>query len=546
MTLGQIDWPLILGGLGLFLFGIDYMGNGLKSFAGDGLKDIIDRYTKTPLHGIVVGTVITCLIQSSSGTTALTIGLIRSGLMTFPQAIGVIMGANIGTTITAFIVGLKISEYAVYFIILGAVLIMFSSRKRMKYFGQILFGFGCLFYGLELMGDNLKLISKVPEFTQATELLSANPLLALFGGTVMTMAIQSSSAVIAIVQQMYGVGAITMSISLPFLFGSNIGTTITAVLAAFGGSTSSRRAATYHVIFNVFGTVLFMLILKPFTGLVVNLSQSLNTTPEMSLAMAHGIFNISTTVLMYPLIHTNERLIKKLVKKKSYEVEVDLSTLNEDVVGLFPEASLNLAIEQTGKMGALTCELISSVKSYFDSGVQSKADACQELENAINIMEKKLTVYLANIPHEKFDQHTAIIYINSSKIIKDFELIADLGVRLVSLFEQMKDSNESMHEKTREEIGELLAIAVELVDKTYQVYKDYTYDLAEEVDAGESLLDIKYHEFKDAHVHRVLNKQERTNVINSLYDDAASLIERIGDYCQSVSENVANIKGELV
>ncbi len=545
MTLGQIEWPLILGGLGLFLFGIDYMGNGLKAFAGDGLKDIIDRYTKTPLHGIIVGTVITCLIQSSSGTTALTIGLIRSGLMTFPQGIGVIMGANIGTTITAFIVGLKISKYAVYFIILGAILLMFSSRKRVKYFGQVLFGFGALFYGLELMGHNLKMISQVPEFTQATEILAANPILALFGGAGMTMAIQSSSAVIAIIQQMYGVGALTLGISLPFVFGCEIGTTITAVLASIGGSTSAKRAASYHVIFNVFGATLFMIIIAPFTMLIRHLAGSLNLSPEMSLAMAHGIFNLSTTIIMYPLIHTNERLIKRLIKRKDYEVEVDLSTLDEDVVGLFPEASLQLATEQIEKMGALTYELTATTKSYFESKVQNKADSAQELENAINLMEKKLTSYMANIPHEKFDDKTVIMYVNSMKIIKDFELLSDISFRLVGLFEQMNDSNETMNTETRQEISQLMDVAVDLVEKTKNVYLDYNQDLVNEIDAGESSLDSMYSHFKDAHVHRVLNKIETTNVINSLYDDTTALIERIGDYCQSISESISNIKGDL-
>ena len=204
MTLADINWPLILAGLGLFLFGIDYMGDGLKSYAGDKLKDIIDKYTSSPVKGI--------LIQSSSGTTALTIGLIRSGLMNLNQAVGIIMGANIGTVITSVLVGLKISKYAVYFIIIGAFVSMFSKNKKSKYLSQIIFGFGCLFYGLDLMGNNLSMISEVPEFTQITEFLMKSPWLGLLGGTILTCAIQSSAATIAIVQQMYGAGAIGLNI----------------------------------------------------------------------------------------------------------------------------------------------------------------------------------------------------------------------------------------------------------------------------------------------------------------------------------------------
>ena len=164
MSLAEIQWPLILAGLGLFLFGIEYMGEGLKNFFGDKLRNIIDKYTSNPLKGIIIGAIVTCLIQSSSGTTALTIGLIRSGLMTLEQSVGIIMGANIGTVITSVLVGLKISEYAVYFISLGAFIIMFSKDKKKKYLGQIVFGFGCLFYGLDLMGNNLAQISEYQSF----------------------------------------------------------------------------------------------------------------------------------------------------------------------------------------------------------------------------------------------------------------------------------------------------------------------------------------------------------------------------------------------
>ena len=225
------------------------------------------------------------MIQSSSGTTALAIGLIRSGLMTLEQSIGIIMGANIGTVITSVFVGLKVSQYAVYFIILGAAFLMFSKNKKTKYMGQIIFGFGCLFYGLELMGDNLANISKVPEFTQVANYLSQNPWLGLLGGTLLTTAVQSSAAVIAIAQQMYGAGAIGLSIALPFLFGSNIGTTITAVLASFGGTVPAKRAAFFHVLFNVVGSLLFMIVLSPFTLLIEWLAGALNILPELQLSV---------------------------------------------------------------------------------------------------------------------------------------------------------------------------------------------------------------------------------------------------------------------
>ena len=246
MTLADINWPLILAGLGLFLFGIDYMGDGLKSYAGDKLKDIIDKYTSSPVKGILIGALVTCLIQSSSGTTALTIGLIRSGLMNLNQAVGIIMGANIGTTITAFIVGFDLFQYASFFLIIGAFCLLFSNHPKIKGLAQILFGLGCLFYGLELMSLHLEAVSELPEFIQLVTLFTNHPILAMLGGTITTALIQSSSAMIAIVQQMYHLKAISLYVSIPYIFGCNIGTTITAFLSALKTNSSAKKAAFFH------------------------------------------------------------------------------------------------------------------------------------------------------------------------------------------------------------------------------------------------------------------------------------------------------------
>lgn len=315
-TFTNINWSFILAGLGLFLFGIEYMSEGLKNFSGEKLKYIIDRYTSHPLKGIFIGAGMTALLQSSSGITALTISLIRSDLMSLEQGVSIIMGANIGTTMTAFIVGLEISQYAIYFIIIGACLLLFSTQKKSKYAGQICFGFGSLFLGLLLMSEHLEKISQIPKFTALTTLLAHNPILALIGGALMTCCIQSSSAIIAIIQQMYTIHAISLNIALPFLFGSNIGTTITAIFASFGGSIVAKQASTFHVIFNVIGTVIFMFLLKPFYHLICYISQLLTLTPAMQLAIAHAIFNITTTIILFPFIHKIVSFIKKIIPDK--------------------------------------------------------------------------------------------------------------------------------------------------------------------------------------------------------------------------------------
>ena len=312
MSISDVNWTSILVGLSLFLFGIDYMGDGLKSLSESRLTQLIKTSTSHPLKGIVTGAGITALIQSSSATTAITISLIRAELMTFQQAIGIIMGANIGTTVTAFIVGLDISAYAVYFIIIGVIMSFIIKKKLLA---QIVFGIGCLFYGLELMSSQLQIIAKIPEISELMK-QTINPFAALITGLLVTCAIQSSSAFIAIVQKLYEMHAISLFVAIPFLLGSNIGTTITAVLAAVGGNHHVKQAAFFHVIFNVCGTIVFMILLDPFYHLLVSLSLLKSLYPAMLLAVIHGFFNIMTTLMLYPFIRRVALLVEKMFPDK--------------------------------------------------------------------------------------------------------------------------------------------------------------------------------------------------------------------------------------
>ena len=220
MSLQSIQWDMILGGFGLFLFGIKFMGDGLKSLAGDKLRDYIDKYTSKPLMAILIGAVVTIMIQSSSATTAITIGLVRAGLMRLEQAAGVVMGANIGTTVTAFLIGLKVEQFALFFVFAGGVIISFAKRKKNRKIGEILMGFGLLFYGLRIMGDSLAVLKDMPEFIEFAEMMGRQPMLALLAGTVLTALIQGSAATIGVVQKLVEAGAMSMGAALPFVFGS--------------------------------------------------------------------------------------------------------------------------------------------------------------------------------------------------------------------------------------------------------------------------------------------------------------------------------------
>ena len=537
MTLADIDWPMILAGLGLFLFGIEYMGDGLKGYSGDKMKDIIDKYTSSPFKGIVIGAFVTCLIQSSSGTTALAIGLIRSGLMTLEQSIGIIMGANIGTVITSVFVGLKVSQYAVYFIILGAAFLMFSKNKKTKYMGQIIFGFGCLFYGLELMGDNLANISKVPEFTQVANYLSQNPWLGLLGGTLLTTAVQSSAAVIAIAQQMYGAGAIGLSIALPFLFGSNIGTTITAVLASFGGTVPAKRAAFFHVLFNVVGSLLFMIVLSPFTLLIEWLAGALNILPELQLSVAHGIFNVVTTAFFFPLIPAIVKLIKKILPSSKKEINMDLSELDQNVVQLFPSHALAIAKNKIIEMGHITIEAVEGIRAYFETKNPLAKDGVYEMENAINTLDSKITEYLVLISHETLNDHDSNDYLANMKTIKDFERIGDLCINIVKYYEAIYDEKEDFSPEAREDLEAMMDMVIDMLNHAVKAFDTHDLDDIVYVDDKEADLDYFNKKAKQRHIKRVGRNIENSALVNSTYVDILANLERMGDHCQNISES---------
>ena len=537
MTLADIDWPMILAGLGLFLFGIEYMGDGLKGYSGDKMKDIIDKYTSSPFKGIVIGAFVTCLIQSSSGTTALAIGLIRSGLMTLEQSIGIIMGANIGTVITSVFVGLKVSQYAVYFIILGAAFLMFSKNKKTKYMGQIIFGFGCLFYGLELMGDNLANISKVPEFTQVANYLSQNPWLGLLGGTLLTTAVQSSAAVIAIAQQMYGAGAIGLSIALPFLFGSNIGTTITAVLASFGGTVPAKRAAFFHVLFNVVGSLLFMIVLSPFTLLIEWLAGALNILPELQLSVAHGIFNVVTTAFFFPLIPAIVKLIKKILPSSKKEINMDLSELDQNVVQLFPSHALAIAKNKIIEMGHITIEAVEGIRAYFETKNPLAKDGVYEMKNAINTLDSKITEYLVLISHETLNDHDSNDYLANMKTIKDFERIGDLCINIVKYYEAIYDEKEDFSPEAREDLEAMMDMVIDMLNHAVKAFDTHDLDDIVYVDDKEADLDYFNKKAKQRHIKRVGRKIENSALVNSTYVDILANLERMGDHCQNISES---------
>ncbi len=344
----SINWQQIifsfLGGLGLFLYSIRMMGDGLQQAAGDRLRYFIDKYTSNPFFGVLVGIGLTALIQSSSGVTVITVGLVSAGLLTLRQAIGIVMGANIGTTVTSFIIGFKLGDYALPILFLGAVCLFFTKKRSINNIGRVLFGVGGIFFALNLMSGAMEPLKNLDAFREYMIKLSGNPVLGVFVGTGITLLIQASSATIGILQNLYASGLIELKGALPVLFGDNIGTTITAIIASLGANIAAKRVAGAHVMFNVVGTILCLIVLGPFTSLIQWFQTALHLSPEMTIAFAHGTFNVTNTIIQFPFIGLLATLVTKLIPGEDEVVKYE--PLYLDVILIKQAPSLALEVMQ--------------------------------------------------------------------------------------------------------------------------------------------------------------------------------------------------------
>ncbi|WP_323610495.1 Na/Pi symporter [Erysipelothrix enhydrae] len=342
----DIAFNVILGGFGMFLLGIKLLGDGFKDAAGSKIRDYIERYTGNLLSAILVGTVITALMQSSTAATVISISLVRAGLMSLEAAIGISVGANLGTTVTALMIGLNIEAMGYYFVFIGALILL--TKKRYKSVGQIFFGLGITFVGLELMSDQLIILQDVPQFEAYLVKMSDNPWLALLAGTIGTAVINSSMAVIALVQKIYAGGGMSMVAASAFVYGSNVGTTLTAILASVGGSVSTKRAGWFHALYNVIGALITMLFIYPYSNFILYINGKMGGSPEMAVGINHFVFNLIWVVGIIPFIPACIRLLKILIPGEDRIKEREkIEALDYELIKTFPDGAFQLAQKQT-------------------------------------------------------------------------------------------------------------------------------------------------------------------------------------------------------
>ncbi|QWU43714.1 MULTISPECIES: Na/Pi cotransporter family protein [Bacillus] len=533
-----------IGGLGIFLFGIKYMGDGLQQAAGDRLRDILDRFTTNPLMGVLAGMLVTVLIQSSSGTTALTVGLVSAGFMTLRQAIGVIMGANIGTTVTAFIIGIKIGEYALPVMAVGAILLFFFKNKKVHSVGQVVFGFGMLFFGLELMSAGMKPLRSLESFQDLMISMSDNPILGIIVGTVFTLIVQSSSATIGILQELFGQGAIDLQAALPVLFGDNIGTTITAVLAAIGTSIAARRAALVHVIFNIIGTIIFTIILIPFTSLIQYFQTSLNLNPEMTIAFAHGTFNVTNTIIQFPFIAVLAWIVTKIIRGEDASINFKPQHLNPIFIEQSPAIALTEAQKEIIRMAEFSLDGLKEANQFLNTQDKKHANMATQLEGAINNLDKKITEYLVLLSEKPLSPSDSEKHSVLAGVVGDIERVGDHVENLVELVDFQISNRVSLSDEALAELNEMLELTISTLQDSVEALTNFDTELAQTVIAKERKIDQMERVLRKRHVLR-LNERSCSGDASIIFVDMVSNLERIGDHAVNIADGVLGEQGKV-
>ncbi|HCT0406626.1 TPA: Na/Pi cotransporter family protein [Staphylococcus pseudintermedius] len=532
-----------LGGLGIFLYGLKIMGDGLQASAGDRLRNILNKYTSNPVLGVLAGMIVTILIQSSTGTTVITIGLVTAGFMTLKQAIGVIMGANIGTTVTAFIIGIDLGEYAMPILALGAFLIFFFKRSKINNIGRVLFGFGSLFFGLEFMGGAVKPLAELEGFRQLMLDMSSHTIYGILVGIGLTALVQSSSATIGILQEFYSQDLITLQGAIPVLLGDNIGTTITAILASLAGSLAAKRAAFVHVIFNVIGVIIFTLLLPIVIPLIATIQDAWHLKPVMTIAFAHGAFNVTNTLIQLPFVGVLAWIVTKIVPGKDVTEDYKPQHLNKDLVYHAPGVALQETQKELQNVGNIVRSMLDDVHhpSQMDKkmikNVQQKHQAVVTISDSIRNYLVRIST--KNITRKDVERLAVMFDVNRS-ILKVSELIE----AYIEQVNRKKAKEITLTEDAERGIDKLYRFVDESFTKAIETLDVYdTTKKDEVVERSREAFNIE-HQLRKGHIKR-LNRGECSTDGGLLYVDIIAVLERIGYDSRNISEAMVGLNEDV-
>lgn len=523
----------IFGGLGLFLYGMKLMSDGLENIAGEKLKSILEKITSNKIMGVLVGTIVTAIIQSSSAITVMVVSFVNAGLMTLGQATGVILGSNIGTTITAQMVSLNLEVIAPIFIGIGAIVIVVTKNKRVKDLAYIALGFGVLFMGMGLMSSSLKPVSELAIFNKFILLVGKNSILGVLIGILITAILQSSSATTGILVALAVSGNLDMSVAFPIILGCNIGTCITAILAGLTANRIAKKAALLHLFFNIFGTILFL----PFSDKVVMIVQYL--TPDnvaRQVANAHTIFNVVITIFILPISKYFVKLVNKILPDDGRRQVCGAIYLDKKLLET-PIVASTQVVKETIRMAEIARNNFQLAMQSFFYGKDEDIKNVYENENIINMLEKEITEYLIALSQHNLPEENAELVSEVYHTINDIERIGDHAENIVELAINKINNNIQLSDEALKEVEEISKATLESVDIAIRCFKKRESNDEIIVNEIEDRIDILEKNFRNNNIMRLNSRQCYANA-GVMFFDLLSNLERIGDH----ANNIATVK----
>lgn len=546
------DILTMIGGLALFLFGMNIMGSALEKRAGNKLKQILGNMTSSTFRGFMLGLGVTAIMQSSSATTVMVVGFVNSGIMTIKQAIGVIMGANLGTSVTSWILSLsgiqgsgnlvvellKPSSFVPILALIGVIFFMFQKNAKRKDTGLILLGFAVLMFGMDTMSASVAGLKDVPEFTRVLTLFS-NPILGVIVGTVFTAIIQSSSASVGVLQALTVTGSITYATAVPIIMGQNIGTCVSAMISAIGASKNAKRAAVIHLSFNLIATLIIM-PLYYILNAIFQLPFTTMAASPLGIAIVHTVFKIFALILLMPCSKYLEKLSYLVVKDGDKNEQTQL--LDERFMAA-PSVAISRCRTVVAKMAELAVSSFKESLALLSSYNEKAADKIRADENKADIYEDKIGSYLVKLSNHSMTEADSAEANELLHVIGDFERISDHAVNIVESAEEINDKKLEFSGEARRELNVLISAVSEILDLALRSFKNNDLDSAVMVEPLEQVVDYLRDFLKKQHIAR-LRRQECTIELGFVLTDLLTNLERVSDHCSNIAACVLEISHE--
>jgi len=536
------DILALIGGLALFLFGMSLMGTGLEKSAGNKLKGLLERLTSTKLNGFLMGLGVTAIIQSSSATTVMVVGFVNSGIMTLKQAIHVIMGANVGTTVTAWILSLAGIQGSSLFIkllnptsftpilaLIGIIYYMFVKNQRKKDIGLILLGFTTLIYGMEAMSAAVEPLGRMEGFRNLF-LVFSNPILGVLVGAIVTAAIQSSSASVGILQALSATGQITIGTAIPIIMGQNIGTCVTALVSSVGTNKNARRAALVHLYFNIIGTLVFMTLFISLNN-IFDFTFVNKAANHFYIAIAHSVFNILCTFLLLPFSELLEKLAYKTVPDDNKQDKVSL--LDPRLFST-PSIAINRSREVAAEMAVTSMNAIKQALELINGYDENKAQMVNDAERRTDMYEDALGTYLVKLSSQNLSADDSTEAAKILFLIGEFERIADYAMNITRSAQELYDKKWEFSRQAKKELSVMVSAVNEVVELAIQAFTENNLKLAAKVEPLEEVIDDLKSTLKKQHVIRLQNN-ECTIGLGFVFSDLLTVLERISDHCSNIA-----------